>query len=319
VEQDSRQESTMILAVSLNSAMDRTLLLSRLEPGAIQRALSVDVQMGGKGLNVAKAAVRLGGTVCATGFAGGVTGRFLREECVRLGIQDGLVETGGESRVCYMFANEDGTAPTVVNEPGPTVTPAEVELLLQKFTALLPTATLVVLSGSVPPGTPAHIYRRLIEAAREAGVRCLLDSSGEPLRQGIAARPWLMKPNADEFAELTGGPWHSLSELKDRCNQIRAEGVANVVVSLGAEGAMAASADGCWYVEPPRLKTANPVGCGDIFVAGLSVCVDRGGTLLDGVRLGTACAAANAARFTPYIPAPAELGPLLTGVNICSC
>lgn len=309
----------MILAVSLNSAMDRTVLLAGpVVSGEIQRAVSVDVQMGGKGLNVAKAAARLGAEVCATGFAGGLTGRFLREECARLGIRDGLVTSSGESRVCYMFASQDGALPTVINESGPIISPAEVEALLEAFTALLPQSSVVVLSGSLPPGVPVDIYRRMIDAAQRAGVRCLLDSSGEPLRQGLLANPWLIKPNADECAELTGGPWRSLADLKLRCDQIRAGGVANVVVSLGGEGALVTTEDDCWHVKPPRLETANPTGCGDIFVAGVAVSLDRGGTLLDGVRLGTACAAANAAHFTPYIPAPAEAAQLLAGVDICS-
>lgn len=305
----------MILAVSLNSAMDRTVLLSgRLASGEIQRAVSADVQMGGKGLNVAKAAARLGAAVCATGFAGGLTGRFLREECARLGIRDGLVTTSGESRVCYMFANQDGTPPTVVNEPGPFISPAEVEALLEVFTALLPQSSLAVLSGSLPPGVPVDIYRRMIEAARSAGVRCLLDSSGEPLRHGLLAKPWLIKPNADEFAELVGR-WQTEDDLTRQCRQLQAAGVENVIVSLGGDGALVVAGEQCWHVKPPSLETANPTGCGDIFVAGLAVSLDRGGTLLDGVRLGTACAAANAAHVTPYIPAPAELGPLLAGVD----
>ncbi|MDF2626205.1 MAG: 1-phosphofructokinase [Symbiobacteriaceae bacterium] len=307
----------MILAVSLNSAMDRTVVLpGRLAPGEIQRARSVDVRMGGKGLNVAWAAARLGAKVSVTGFAGGLTGRFLREECARHGIRDGLVTTAGESRACYMFASADGSPPTVVNEPGPTVSFAEVDALVATYTSLVCEASLVVLSGSLPPGAPADIYRRMIEIARRAGVHCILDSSGEPLREGIAANPWLIKPNADEFAALTGGPWQSPEALRRRCRDLTATGVANVVVSLGGEGALVTAGDQCWHVQPPSVQTANPTACGDIFVAGVAVRIDRGEPLLEGIRLGTACAAANAAHPVPYLPTPAELGFLLAGVNI---
>jgi len=309
----------MITVVSLNSAMDRTVMVDQLRPGAEQRALSAAVHLGGKGLNVAQVVRALGESVCVTGFAGGPTGEYIRSECRRLGVADHLVRTAGESRVCYIFAEKNGSAPTVVNEPGPTVSAGEVAALVDLYDHLLPQASVVVLSGSMPPGVPADLYRTLIERARRAGRRCVLDASGTALREGLAGGPWVIKPNQGELAQLTGGPWDGVDAWKVRCAKLAALGAGNVVATLGAEGALVCSAGQFWRVTPPTVQAANPVGSGDALVAGMAVAAHRGQPLLEGVCLGTACAAANAASMTPYVPAGDELRMLMRGVTLSSC
>lgn len=292
--------------------MDRTLLVDELRRGQVQRALEVNVQAGGKGLNVARAVRRLGESVRVVGFAGGLVGAFLRSEMRRLGIDDQMTETERETRTCYIFAEPTGGVSTVVNEPGPRITDRELAAFVSTYVEALADAQLVVFSGSLPPGTPADLYNGLLELAHSKGVRAILDTSGPALQAGLKGRPWAIKPNAEEFDQLMG----TAQDLKANCAALVRQGVGNVVVTLGEEGAVVCSNGHYWRVTPPPITAVNPVGSGDAFVAGLAVSAWRGEPFEEGVRLGTSCAAANAANLAPDIPVRADLERYLQGVTM---
>ncbi|BBC34285.1 Sugar kinase [Streptomyces graminofaciens] len=254
----------MILTVTLNTALDITYRVRTLEAHTSHRVTEVTERPGGKGLNVARVLAALGHEVTATGFAGGATGRTLQEQLTHTpGVVDALLPVGGSTRRTIAVVDATGDT-TQLNEPGPVISPAEWSAFQEAYEHLLRSASVVALCGSLPPGVPVGAYAGLIRTARTLGVPVLLDTSGEPLRRGVAARPDLVKPNADELAELTGS--HDPSKAT---HDARRRGAHTVVASLGAAGLLAHTADGLWRATPPRRLRGNPTGAGDSAVAGL--------------------------------------------------
>ncbi|WP_411101569.1 1-phosphofructokinase family hexose kinase [Streptomyces sp. cmx-4-9] len=255
----------MILTVTLNCALDVTYRVPRLRPHASHRVTAVAERPGGKGVNVARVLAALGHPVTATGFAGGPAGALVRELLAASpGVVDALLPCAGATRRTVAVVDETSGDTTQFNEPGPLVTPAEWAGFLARYQALLDGVRAVALCGSLPPGVPVGAYAVLVRTARAAGVPVLLDTSGEALRRGVAARPEMIKPNAAELAELTGFR-EPLPATRDALRR----GAHAVVTSLGPEGLLAATARGGWRAAPPRALAGNPTGAGDSAVAGL--------------------------------------------------
>ncbi|MFJ9032005.1 1-phosphofructokinase family hexose kinase [Streptomyces sp. NPDC102274] len=261
----------MIVTVTLNAALDITYRTPELVPHTTHRVTDVVERPGGKGLNVARVLSALGHESVVTGFAGGRTGDVLREllgSCGPGGSRgrpvDALVPISGSTRRTLAVVDETSGDTTQLNEPGPTVSSGEWSAFLGAYERLLTGADAVALCGSLPPGIHVGAYAELIRRARAAGVPALLDTSGEPLRRGVAARPDLVKPNADELARLTGS-----REPLRAARDARRRGAHAVIASLGPDGILAATPDGIWQATPPAPVKGNPTGAGDSAVAGL--------------------------------------------------
>ena len=255
----------MILTVTLNTALDLTYHVPALRPHASHRVSDVRERPGGKGLNVARVLAALGHEVTATGFTGGATGRRVRELLGgTAGVTDALVPVAGATRRTIAVVDSGAGDTTQLNEPGPVIAPAEWTAFQDAYGHLLADADAVALCGSLPPGVPVGAYALLIRRARAAGVPVLLDTSGEPLRRGVAARPDIIKPNAEELAELTGS-----HEPSRATRDARRRGAHAVVASLGPQGLLALTPDGEWRAAPVAPVHGNPTGAGDSAVAGL--------------------------------------------------
>ncbi|MFE3940430.1 1-phosphofructokinase family hexose kinase [Streptomyces sp. NPDC059118] len=270
----------MILTVTLNTALDLTYGVPELVPHASHRVSDMSERPGGKGLNVARVLSALGHETVVTGFAGGSTGTVLRELLAArpadaptpgtapgtapAPLTDALVTVAGNTRRTIAVVDRATGDTTQLNEPGPLVTADEWTALLGRYEELLAGADAVALCGSLPPGIHVGAYAELVRAARTAGVPVLLDTSGEPLRRGIAARPDLIKPNADELAQLTGS-----REPMRATRDARRRGAHGVIASLGPDGMLAVTPDGVWQAAPPARVPGNPTGAGDSAVAGL--------------------------------------------------
>ncbi|MFI6401733.1 1-phosphofructokinase family hexose kinase [Streptomyces sp. NPDC050548] len=255
----------MILTVTLNTALDITYRVRELRPHGTHRVSEVTERPGGKGINVARVLAALGHEVTVTGFTGGATGRVVQEQLAGTpGVLDALVPVSGATRRTTAIVDELTGDTTQLNEPGPTVTSAEWSAFQEAYGALLGGVSAVALCGSLPPGVPVGAYAGLVRTARAAGVPVLLDTSGEPLRRGVAARPDILKPNTDELAELTGShdPLRATQDARRR-------GARTVVASLGVRGLLAATPEGDWHAAPPARVHGNPAGAGDSAVAGL--------------------------------------------------
>ncbi|MFE2759890.1 1-phosphofructokinase family hexose kinase [Streptomyces halstedii] len=279
----------MILTVTLNTALDLTYSVPALVPHTSHRVGEMSERPGGKGVNVARVLRLLGHDTVVTGFAGGATGAVLRDLLAALPHRpaDALVEVAGSTRRTVAVVDRATGDTTQLNEPGPHIGPDEWDAFLRTYRELLDGADAVALCGSLPPGIHVGAYADLIRIARSAGVPALLDTSGEPLRRGIAARPDLVKPNADELAQLTGAR-EPLRATRDA----RRRGAHSVVASLGADGLLAVTPDGIWRAAPPAPVRGNPTGAGDSAVAGLLSGLAEGldwpGRLARAVSLATA-------------------------------
>lgn len=297
----------MIVTVTLNPALDLTYAVDDLVPHGTHRVAAVSERPGGKGLNVARVLHALGEPVRATGLLGGATGDRVAELLRAEGVPAGFVRIAGETR--RTVAVVDGADATGFWEPGPTVTADEWSLFVDEFRELLGPATVVTLSGSLPPGVPLDAYASLIALARAAGVPAVLDASGPALRHGLLAGPALAKPNAAELAALT--PGLAPGPLADPgaaavVAAVRALAVGPVVVSRGAAGLIAVAPDEVWECAPPEPLDGNPTGAGDACVAALSRGLrDRTAwpeLLADAVALGAAAVAAPVAgAFDPTV------------------
>lgn len=255
----------MILTVTLNTALDITYRVRALRPHSSHRVSEVTERPGGKGLNVARVLAALGHQVTVTGFAGGATGRVVQERLTATpGVVDALVPVAGATRRTIAVVDDHSGDTTQLNEPGPTVTAAEWSAFQEAYEDLLTSAAAVALCGSLPPGVPVGAYAGLVRAAKAAEVPVLLDTSGEALRRGVAARPDVIKPNADELAELTGA-----HEPLRATQDARRRGARAVVASLGTSGLLAVTPEGRWRATPPASLRGNPTGAGDAAVAGL--------------------------------------------------
>ncbi|MEU0135134.1 1-phosphofructokinase family hexose kinase [Streptomyces sp. NPDC006296] len=286
----------MILTVTLNTALDLTYTVPALVPHTSHRVRDVTERPGGKGVNVARVLAALGHDTVVTGFAGGPTGTVLRELLGALPHRpaDALVTVAGNTRRTLAVVDRSSGDTTQLNEPGPHIDAGEWASLLGTFGDLLPRAAAVALCGSLPPGVHVGAYAELVRRARAAGVPVLLDTGGEPLRRGIAARPDLVKPNAEELARLTG-----TREPLRATRDARRRGAHGVVTSLGPDGLLAVTPDGDWRAAPPSAVPGNPTGAGDSAVAGLLSALAEGlgwqDRLTRAVALSTATVLAPAA------------------------
>jgi 1-phosphofructokinase family hexose kinase len=296
----------VIRVVGANPAMDRISTWPPLRLGAVNRAAAVSVVPGGKGFNVARAALRLGTPATAYGFLGGEVGRALRGLIAADGVVDRHTRIDAGTRVCFVAVEPDEARTTVLNEPGPAVTETEIGRFLDDLRSDVVADDLLVISGSLPDSVPATVVAEIIEIGHEAGARTVVDIHSEALRVAFASRPWMLKCNRRELLELVGasdpdtavGP----TDLADETQRIRDHGIEVAVVTMGPDGALLADAEGVVRAIAPTITEVNPTGSGDLFLAGLAVGVEAGQAPRDALALGVACGTAGATHLPPELP-----------------
>lgn len=258
-----------VLTVTLNAAIDKRYDVTEVRVGAVQRVARVRAGAGGKGLNVARGARLCGQAVVATGFVAGFAGEFITSQVVEQGIREEFLRVPGESRTCINIIDAAGNS-TEFLEPGVVVDASHLSLLLERFEALLADVDVVTISGSAPTGCAEGVYVPFVDAARRVGRPVILDTSGATLRAALAAAPTVVKPNREELAALSGAELPDLAAVVAAARTLCSSGPEWVVVSLGPDGAVAVSATVAFQAVPPRVTAVNPVGCGDVLVAGLA-------------------------------------------------
>ena len=284
----------MILCLGTTPTVQRTMTFASLAIDEVNRALNVVETASGKAINSARVLHTLGEPVLATGFLGGDSGAFIRRDLDQNGIAHAFVEVSPRTRTCVTAINQaDGTATELVEESAP-VEPAAYEALAGIVDSNLRRAKAIVMSGTLPPGADDGFYARLVTMAAEARVPAVVDAKGIPLRKAAAARPMVVKPNRAELAATVGVAIDSADALRDAIRRLIDLGPAWVVVTMGAEGAMASDGKSFWQIDPPKITVVSPIGSGDSFTAGLAAGIVRGREVPDACRLAAACAAANA-------------------------
>lgn len=286
----------MIYTVTLNPAIDRELTVPAILFDEVLRASELRVDCGGKGFNVSRMLASLDVESVALGFAGGKSGEMLQQGLNALGIQPDFVWIPGETRTNVSIVTTDHQRYVKVNEAGPTVTTDERVALIEKIRHLARADDWWVLAGSLPPGVPPTFYAQIIREVQTAGAHAILDSSGDALRHGCQAGPFLAKPNATETGQLTGMPVSATADIIAAAHAVRALGVRNVVISLGQDGALLVDEKNNWLVSAPNIQERNPIGAGDSMVAGLVWRLSLGDPLPQAGRWGVACGAATASQ-----------------------
>lgn len=284
----------MIATVTLNPALDKCIYISKLNPNDANRITKIEVDAGGKGVNASRVLKELGSETTALGFIGGQTGRFIEWVLHNEGISTDFVRVHAETRTNVCVQEATGSPPTMLNEPGPEITAVEIEELFARVRLAASRSAMVVLGGSLPPGAPTDIYRRLVEIVHDAGAKAVLDSDGEPMRLGLEACPFMIKPNRDEVRRLVEVDIRSPQSAAEAMNILAGIGVKLVVVSMGADGAVAGMGGEVWHAVPPRIKPVSTIGSGDSMVAGIAHILRQGGSVGDALKYGTAAGAATA-------------------------
>lgn len=282
-----------IFTVTLNPTVDRSLEVDRVVAGDTNRVTHSQTEPGGKGINVSRVARVLGVSTIALGFVSGSLGRFVEHALNDQGIQDDFIHTPGQTRTNTIVVDRSAQIHTTYAEQGPQTDPRHLDELMKRLRRRLKPGDWVVVSGSLPPGIPTDAYARIIDQVEREGANAVLDADGDVLKLGLAATPALIKPNRNEIERLAGRSLPDDAAVLAAAREIQARGVRHVVVSLGADGSIAAGPDGAWRARSPRVPVVSAVGAGDSLVAGLVVGLSRGDPLPEALRLGTACGAAT--------------------------
>ena len=284
----------MILTVSLNPAVDKTCETVRLLPGEVNRMRRTFSVAGGTGINVTKILRQFHLPVAAMGFLGGYSGRMIEDTVMKLGAECHFTRVKGDTRTNINILGDDGYV-TELLESGPEITDKELENFRKEFMYCLEQCDFVVLSGSAPKGVPADIYAGLIAQCKAEGRRVVLDTSGDFLKAGAAAKPYMIKPNKKEMEFLVGHKLPDRASIADEAKKLIEGGIEKVVVSLGSQGLLYVDCNHVIFEPAKEVEVFNTVGCGDSVVASLAMSEIAGENADIALKKAAALSAANAA------------------------
>ena len=305
----------MITTITLNVAIDKAYQVDVFQTGEVNRVRKCTNTAGGKGLNVAKVAKISGEEVAASGFLGGHAGAYVEDMLKAEGVTCDFVHTRNETRSCINILADDGST-TEFLEPGAEIYPEELQQFLDKFPQIVERSDVITISGSVPKGIGTDMYGKLIAMAKEKGKKVILDTSGELLKQGIEAKPTMIKPNTDEIQALLGITVNNREELISSAKKLQSMGIEVIVVSLGKDGALVVTDEGVYQGKPPKIQPVNTVGCGDSMVAAFAVGFARGYDMEETLRYAVAVSAANALTMATGNYKPEDRDRILPQVEI---
>ena len=309
----------MIVTVTMNAALDRTLTVPNFHRGHRHRASNVLTLAGGKGINVARALKRLDVPVVATGLAGGRTGTRIVEELTAEAILNDFVRIAEESRTSTAVVDPTETSYTEINEWGPKVAPEELEMLFEKIHYLCRGADFVVFAGSLPRGVDEGFYAEAIRDLNRRGVPVVLDAEGEPLRRGVEAEPYLVSPNQREAEHVVG------QELEDEEDYLMA---LDTISDAGARNVHITVDSGCFALlredrqqrryraHVPVLEPISTVGAGDVLLAQFITAQLAGKPAAEALRLAVAAGAASTLEVGAGRFEPRDIGRLAATVQV---
>ncbi|MFM6842157.1 MAG: 1-phosphofructokinase family hexose kinase [Candidatus Planktophila sp.] len=255
-----------VLTVTLNPSIDRTIALSSLEVGEINRAAAITLHPGGKGINVSRAARAYGADTHALFIGGRLGESWMSGELDKAKIAHTVISFGDSIRSNMTIVESDGTV-TKINEPGPTLGNSELELIKNSLSQHQLEGNWVVFAGRLNPGLSPDAYAELATFAKARGAKVAVDTSGEEFASAVKAGAVdLVKPNHHELSELVGRPLKTISDVIDAAHEVITGGVATILCSMGADGAILITEDGATHCEPIEKVSGTPVGAGDILL-----------------------------------------------------
>ena len=283
----------MITSISLNPSIDRMLVVESFTPGGLNRVVEKRDIAAGKGINVALAVSALGLDAECVGFMYRDSGSLFEKRLMINSTPFDFVWCEGEVRTNIKVFDRAAGVVTELNESGTTIGEEEIAQMTEMVCRHAENSDYLVLSGSLPPGCPQDYYRTLINAVEGLGCRCVLDADGDRLKYGLQARPFMIKPNRYELETMIGRKLGGIADIRDAARRYIDLGVEIVAVSLGADGALIASADDTLYAPRMNIEVKSTVGAGDSMVAGLVAGFMADRTLEDTFRMGVAAASAR--------------------------
>jgi 1-phosphofructokinase/tagatose 6-phosphate kinase len=309
----------VILTVTLNAAIDRTVAVPNFRLGRRHRAVEARTIAGGKGVNIARALRLLGRPVIACGLAGGSAGTQLLEELRAESVLTAFTRIAGESRTNLAVVDPTSGEQTEINERGPEITPEEVDAFVEKVLYLAQGTSICVLAGSIPPGADVGIYGRLVSELRELGVTCVLDTDGDPMRAGLRAEPAVVAPNVAEAEEAVGHEFNDPDDFAMGLTGLLEMGAGEAIITspTGCVAIVGEGSDRRRYearIEP--LEPVAAVGSGDAFLAGYVAARYEGEPARDCLAYGVACGAESTQHFGAGSLDRAEVERLLGRVEV---
>jgi 1-phosphofructokinase family hexose kinase len=290
----------VILTVTLNAAVDRTVAVPNFQLGRRHRAVESRTVAGGKGINVARALKLLGRPVIATGFVGGPTGARVMEQLRTESVLTDFTPIAAETRINLAVIDPTSGEQTEINERGPAVSPEEVEELFERISYLASGVKICVLAGSLPPGAGDDVYARLIGDLSRRGVPVVLDAEGEAMLAGVRAGASMVTPNEREAEELVGQEFADASDLAQGLRELVRIGASEAAITR-PEGCMAVVGEAAerrlLEVHTEPLEPVSTVGSGDAFLAGYVAARCEGRSAEECLAYGVACGAESTQHF----------------------
>ena len=283
----------MIYTLTCNPALDCSVRLGALQEDKINLVDGCDLTPGGKGVNVSRVLTAMGEANVALGFVAGANGGMLESALQKMGLTTAFTHLDeGQTRINVKLYGDNETE---LNAPGPVIPIEALERLERQLREWVKPADVVCLCGSLAPGLPADTYGRLVRLLRQLGVtETVVDTTGAALVAALDERPWLIKPNREELAALVGRPLPTLADVVEAARELMAKGAQNALITLGRDGAILCTADGCWYQPAPEGKVVGTVGAGDSTVAGFMRGYIDSDEWEEALRVGVACGSATA-------------------------
>lgn len=283
----------MIYTVTLNPAVDKTVLIPNFASGAVNRIQDMRIDAGGKGINVSKCLQSLGmdSVVCA--ILGGSSGEKILSLLKDQGLAVLSVSVAGETRTNLKIVDTEQHENTDINEPGPEVSDATFEKLCREIEERIIPGDVVILSGSLPKGSKTELYREWVESLGGLGAKVILDADGEPMRQGVQAKPYLVKPNDLELSRLIGRALIDEKAMIEAGRQLQAAGIPEVLISRGDKGAIYVAREGVYKADGLKVPVLSTVGAGDSMVAAMAYGYEKKIPAPDRLRLAIAMGSAS--------------------------
>ena len=295
---------TSILTITLNPAIDKTLIVPHFKIGNESREQGLTLSAGGKGLNVSRVLKHLGLANTAAGFAGGSHATFLKRQLTEEKIHYYFCPIENNSRTSVTIIDPLGNTITRIMENGPVISAKEAAAFMQRIREIIPNYHYIVISGKNAPGLPDTMYADLLGVAKKHNLFTVLDTSGKPYACGLKKKPFMIAPNLKEAEEATGNTSLTLKKIKQTLVGFHRAGIKIATVTMGPRGAMAYNGKEMLHAIPPRVDRKNPVGCGDAFIAGFIASHAEGNDFAKNVRMATACGTANVLSIKPGLVTP---------------
>ncbi|MDZ8117462.1 1-phosphofructokinase family hexose kinase [Pontiella agarivorans] len=303
--------SKPIICCGFTPAIQRIITLKKIKKGAVNRAESVTIGIGGKGANVARMIHQLNGRAELIEFSGGKNGRLLEQLLNAEGIGYRHIEVDGETRICQTLVESGNPDTTELVEEMPPITSNDWKKALLLFQTLEHSGSWTALSGKLPAGAPTDGYAEICRIAKEAGGKLIVDTQGEPLMHTLQHHPDLVKINSRELADATG-----TDEISAGCRKLIERGAQAVFITRGRRPSLYVDALRSLEIDPPEIQAVNPTGSGDAVTAGLTLALNSGSSLKEALVQGTACGAANALNLLSGHLIPKDIERLKTKVRV---